>query len=117
MPPWPALPEQTVARSYRGAGGRPNRQQRGRGGDDSHRGAVTRPFAGRFLGVKLHVNSVMATGNDKPRGNARMLGLMQEWHFLCHRVIEHAAKFHGTQEVVTRSVEGTIYRTNDAQIH
>src|SRR3982074_1309818 len=46
-----------------------------------------------------------------------MLGLMQDWPLLCHRIIEHAAKYHGTQEVVTRSVEGPIHRTNYAQIH
>lgn len=46
-----------------------------------------------------------------------MLGLMQDWPLLCHKIIEHAAKYHGTREVVTRSVEGPIHRTNYAQIH
>ena len=46
-----------------------------------------------------------------------MQGLMQDWPLLCHRIIEHAARFHGTQEVVTRSVEGPIHRTNYAEIH
>src|SRR5215471_7308550 len=46
-----------------------------------------------------------------------MRGLMQDWPLLCHRIIEHAAKYHGTQEVVTRSVEGPIVRTNYAEIH
>ncbi len=46
-----------------------------------------------------------------------MRGLMQDWPLLCHRIIEHAAMFHGTQEVVTRSVEGPIHRTNYAEIH
>jgi fatty-acyl-CoA synthase len=46
-----------------------------------------------------------------------MRGLMQDWPLLCHRIIEHAALFHGTQEVVTRSVEGPIHRTNYAEIH
>jgi 3-(methylthio)propionyl---CoA ligase len=46
-----------------------------------------------------------------------MLGLMQDWPLLCHRIIEHAAIYHGTQEVVTRSVEGPIVRTNYAEIH
>jgi fatty-acyl-CoA synthase len=45
-----------------------------------------------------------------------MQGLMQDWPLLCHRIIEHAATIHGTQEVVTRSVEGPIHRTNYAQI-
>jgi len=42
---------------------------------------------------------------------------MQGWPLLCHKIIEHAAKYHGTQEVVTRSVEGPIHRTNYRQIH
>jgi fatty-acyl-CoA synthase len=37
-----------------------------------------------------------------------MLGLMQNWPLLCHRIIEHAAAIHGNQEVVTRSVEGPV---------
>jgi len=45
-----------------------------------------------------------------------MLGLMQDWPLLCHRIIEHAATYHGTQEVVTRSVEGPIHRTTYAAI-
>jgi fatty-acyl-CoA synthase len=46
-----------------------------------------------------------------------MLGLMQDWPLLCHRIIEHAAAVHGAQEVVTRSVEGPIVRTTYRQIH
>ncbi|MGE5157351.1 MAG: fatty-acid--CoA ligase [Gemmatimonas sp.] len=46
-----------------------------------------------------------------------MLGLMQDWPLLCHRIIEHAATIHGTQEVVTRSVEGPIHRTTYKGIH
>src|SRR6201992_3451712 len=46
-----------------------------------------------------------------------MLGLMQDWPLLCHRIIEHAAAIHGAQEVVTRSVEGPIVRTTYRQIH
>ena len=46
-----------------------------------------------------------------------MLGLMQDWPLLCHRIIEHAAHVHGHQEVVTRSVEGPIHRTNYRDIH
>ena len=45
-----------------------------------------------------------------------MLGLMQEWPLLCHKILDHAANQHGTREVVTRSVEGPITRTNYAQI-
>ena len=45
-----------------------------------------------------------------------MLGLMQNWPLLCHRIIDHAAAIHGQQEVVTRSVEGPIHRTTYAAI-
>lgn len=45
-----------------------------------------------------------------------MLGLMQDWPLLCHRIIDHAARVHAGREVVTRSVEGPIHRTNYAEI-
>ncbi len=41
-----------------------------------------------------------------------MLGLMQEWPLLCHKILDYAAAQHGTREIVTRSVEGPITRTN-----
>ena len=45
-----------------------------------------------------------------------MLGLMQDWPLLLHRVIDHAAIQHGGREVVTRSIEGPMHRTNYADI-
>src|SRR5437868_1814939 len=45
-----------------------------------------------------------------------MLGLMQDWPLLCHRIIDHAALQHGNREVVTRSIEGPIHRTNYREI-
>ena len=45
-----------------------------------------------------------------------MLGLMQDWPLLLHRVIDHAALQHGAREVVTRSIEGPMHRTNYADI-
>ncbi len=45
-----------------------------------------------------------------------MLGLMQDWPLLCHRIIDHAAIFHGQRKVITRSVEGPIHTTNYAEI-
>ena len=45
-----------------------------------------------------------------------MLGLMQEWPLLCHRIIDHAARQHPKREVVTRSVEGPIVRTTYSEI-
>ncbi len=40
-----------------------------------------------------------------------MLGLMQEWPLVCHKLIDHAARQHGHREIVSRSVEGPIVRT------
>ena len=37
-----------------------------------------------------------------------MHGLMQDWPLLCHRIIDHAATFHGERKVISRSVEGPI---------
>ena len=45
-----------------------------------------------------------------------MLGLMQDWPLLCHRIIDHAAIQHGNREVVTRSIEGPIHRTNYREV-
>src|SRR5471030_353106 len=45
-----------------------------------------------------------------------MLGLMQDWPLLLHRIIYHAAKFHGERNVITRSVEGPIVETNYREI-
>lgn len=45
-----------------------------------------------------------------------MLGSMQDWPLLCHRIIDHAAIHHADRSVVTRSVEGPIHTTNYAAI-
>ena len=41
-----------------------------------------------------------------------MQGLMQEWPLLCTKVLDHAATFHPEREIVSRSVEGPMHRTN-----
>ena len=41
-----------------------------------------------------------------------MLGLMQDWPLLVHKIIDHAAQYHGEREIVTRTVEGPITRTD-----
>lgn len=46
-----------------------------------------------------------------------MLGLMQDWPLTCNRILDHAATFHGAREIVSRSIEGPIHRTNYAQLH
>ena len=45
-----------------------------------------------------------------------MLGLMQDWPLLCHRIIDHAATQHGGRAVISRSIEGPIHTTNYAQV-
>jgi 3-(methylthio)propionyl---CoA ligase len=45
-----------------------------------------------------------------------MLGLMQDWPLLCHRVIDHAAINHADRQVITRSIEGDIHATTYPQI-
>jgi len=44
-----------------------------------------------------------------------MQGLMQDWPLLCHKILDHAAKQHGSREIVSRSVEGPILRTTYAE--
>ena len=45
-----------------------------------------------------------------------MRGLMQDWPLLCSKVIEHAANEHPLREVVSRSVEGPMHRTNYREV-
>jgi fatty-acyl-CoA synthase len=45
-----------------------------------------------------------------------MLGLMQDWPLLCHRIIDHAAINHGARPVISRSIEGPMHTTNYAAV-
>ena len=45
-----------------------------------------------------------------------MLGLMQEWPLLIHKIIDFAAIQHPGQEVVSRTIEGPMHRTNYREI-
>jgi fatty-acyl-CoA synthase len=45
-----------------------------------------------------------------------MLGLMQDWPLLCHKIIDNAARNHGERPIITRSIEGPIHQTNYAEI-
>ena len=45
-----------------------------------------------------------------------MLGLMQDWPLLIHRVIDYAAIQHPNRSVVSRSVEGPLHRSTYAKI-
>ena len=45
-----------------------------------------------------------------------MLGLMQDWPLVIHKIIDYAGCQHGTREVVSRSVEGPIVRGDYASL-
>lgn len=45
-----------------------------------------------------------------------MKGLMQDWPLRVSSILDHAARFHGDREVVSRSVEGPIVRTTYAEM-
>ena len=45
-----------------------------------------------------------------------MLGLMQQWPLLCHKILDNAAIQHGKREIVSRSCEGPIVRSNYAEL-
>ena len=52
-----------------------------------------------------------------PEWNVIMQGTMQNWPLVIPSIIDHAAREHGQRELVTRSVEGPIRRTNLKAIH
>jgi acyl-CoA synthetase (AMP-forming)/AMP-acid ligase II len=39
-----------------------------------------------------------------------MRGLMQDWPLLVHTILDHAAGWHGSREIVSRTVEGPVHR-------
>jgi len=45
-----------------------------------------------------------------------MLGLMQDWPLLCHRILDHAALNHAERPVITRSIEGPIHTTTYSKL-
>jgi len=45
-----------------------------------------------------------------------MLGLMQDWPLLIHRIIDHAATYHAGRRVISRSIEGPIHTTTYTDI-
>ena len=46
-----------------------------------------------------------------------MHALMQDWSLTLDKLLDHAARWHGDREVVTRSVEGPLTRSTYAQVH
>src|SRR5262249_10838161 len=68
------------------------------------------------LNLNKRARSRKARTRSCPREGNAMLGLMQDWPLLCHRIIDHAARYHGGRKVITRSVEGPIHATNYAEM-
>jgi fatty-acyl-CoA synthase len=52
----------------------------------------------------------------REKGRNVMLGLMQEWPLLCHKLLDNAARQHAGREIVSRSIEGPIVRTTYAEL-
>ena len=46
-----------------------------------------------------------------------MIGLMQDWPLLIHRILDYAQAQHPNRSVISRSVEGPMHRTTYAAIH
>ena len=46
-----------------------------------------------------------------------MLGMMQGWPLTVDRILDHAARWHGSTEVVARSTEGPVVRTSYGEVH
>ncbi|MBL8554861.1 MAG: long-chain-fatty-acid--CoA ligase [Phenylobacterium sp.] len=46
-----------------------------------------------------------------------MRALMQDWSLTLDKILDHAARWHGEREVVTRSVEGPVTRSTYATVH
>src|ERR1700744_2290730 len=42
---------------------------------------------------------------ERTGGLKGMLGLMQDWPLLVHKIIDHAALYHGGREMITREID------------
>src|SRR5580692_1090502 len=63
------------------------------------------------VGGKVPAFVAASSGNRRFGGN-QMLGLMQDWPLLIHKIIDHAGAQHGRREIVSRAIEGFVHRTN-----
>jgi fatty-acyl-CoA synthase len=46
-----------------------------------------------------------------------MLGLMQDWPLTIDKLLDHAARWHGDREVISRDAEGRVTRSNYLEVH
>jgi acyl-CoA synthetase (AMP-forming)/AMP-acid ligase II len=58
----------------------------------------------------------MMAANGPAAGGAAMPGLMQDRQLLISGLVEHAARYHPDVEIVSRTCEGPIVRTNWAEV-
>jgi fatty-acyl-CoA synthase len=85
-------------------------------------GAAVNPTSGRVARSALQsaadrcYDKRMDERRPTDRHTAPLRGGMQAWPLRISTILDHAARFHGDREVVTRSVEGPIHRTNYRQI-
>src|SRR5688572_15007939 len=87
---------------------------------------IKRPCPGGWPRFRGDGRSVRPAGNLCRRrgrrptttipGDNAMLGLMQDWPLLCHRIIDHAATYHPDRRVISRSIEGPIHTTTYAAV-
>src|SRR5687768_15312145 len=73
-------------------------------------------FFPRKCGGACHKAGPAAESAREGREDAAMRGLMQDWPLLAHKLLDHAASQHGGREIVSRSVEGPIHRTDYAAL-
>src|SRR4051794_34937387 len=84
-------------------------------------GAAVNPTSGRAArsGLQSAADRCYDKRMDErptERHTAPLRGGMQTWPLRISTILDHAARFHGEREVVSRSVEGPIHRTNYRQI-
>lgn len=77
-------------------------------------------MSGPHFAARLPVNGTKPGSlgvKNKDEGTGSMKGLMQDWPLRVSTLIDHAARFHGDREIVTRSIEGPITRTTYREVH
>lgn len=77
-------------------------------------------MSGPHFAARLHTNGEKPGSpgvKNKDEGTGAMKGLMQDWPLRVSTLIDHAARFHGDREIVTRSIEGPITRTTYREVH
>jgi fatty-acyl-CoA synthase len=83
-------------------------------------GSITRrnhPRGGIEASSWVVVRAARRLQIDCNRRGDDLHGLMQQWPLTVDRILDHAARWHGAREIVTRSLDGPLVRTTYAQLH